>query len=420
MALAEVSEAPADHALTKSVLAVERAINALATPSADPREILHHVLATLPSNSQEFLKTDVTTFLRRAPDAQADFKCSNDFVSYKARQELMRLKDTLLNDNPQPAHPQFCYAVPYAVDPTQPMGSIEIYGYDFDREPLQILLLNTHGFREVTFALEQHTHYHLTLDLGTHGVTLSPDDQAIALAWGHLIRHSIPLIQPTTSLCPSRIEEVSGGKEIAYEPLLTDRHRSFRGTRARIVANAALDYESNVVDATLCVTAVERTKYRGAVSGCGVEYVYTSEPDRLIEWVFGELQARTIHTHRDDGSGKRDGARGGPVAQWIFSGFDGSAPARMEPKVRIRLRRIRVVSTKTDGCVSAIVYSEARRVNALGPGSIRRLASQLKRVDPSILKLRPRFAPPSASLTGLAGTTTPVGRDPLDFHGLPS
>src|SRR5882724_9716897 len=97
MALAEVSEAPADRTLTKSVLAVERAINALATPSADPREILHHVLATLPSNSQEFLKTDVTTFLGRAPDAQADFKCSNDFVSYKARQELMRLKDTLLN-----------------------------------------------------------------------------------------------------------------------------------------------------------------------------------------------------------------------------------------------------------------------------------------------------------------------------------
>jgi len=403
MAVAEVSEAAVDHTLTKSVLALERAINALASPSADHRKILHHILATLPSNSQEFLKNDLTTFLRRAPDAGADFKCSAEFLRYKARQELMRLRDTLLNDNPQPAHPQFCYAVPYALDATRPLGPIEIYGYDFDREPLQMLLMNTYGFRDVTFALKQHTHYHLTLDLRTHGVTLSPDNQSLALAWGHLIRHSIPLIQPTTSLCPSRVEEIPAGKEIAYEPLLIDRHGSFRGAQARIWANAALDYQSNVVDATLCMTAVERSKHRRAVSGCGVEYVYTSEPDRLIEWASGELQARTSYSHSKDGSGTPDGARGGPVAQWIFSGFDGNAAAGTEPQVRIRLRRIRVVSTKTDGCVSAIVYSEARRMNALGPGSIRRLASQLKRVDPSILKLRPRFAPPSASFTGRGG-----------------
>jgi len=397
MTVAEVTEAAADHTLTKSVLVLERATNALASPSADFRQILNNIPATLPRNSQTFLKVDVATFLGRAPDARADFRCSADFLRYKARQELLRLKDTLLNDNPQPAHPQFCYALPYALDPTRPIGPIEIYGYDFDREPLQILLMNTYGFREVTFALTRHTHYHLTLDLGTHGVTLSPDDQAIALAWGHLIRHSIPLIQPTTSLCPSRIEEVSGGKEIAYEPLLTDRHGSFRGTRSRIVANAALDYESNVVDATVCMTAVQRNRDRGALSGCATEYVYTSEPDRQIEWASGELQARTVYTPGGDGSGTKEGAWGGPVAQWIFSGFDGRTPARTEPQVRIRLRKIRVVSTKIDGCVSAIAYSEARRANALGPGPIRKLASQLKRMDRSILKLRPRFAPPSAS-----------------------
>ncbi len=181
MTVAEVTEAAADHTLTKSVLVLERAINALASPSADFRQILNNIPATLPRKSQTFLKVDVASFLGRAPDAGADFRCGADFLRYKARQELLRLKDTLLNDNPQPAHPQFCYALPYALDPTRPIGPIEIYGYDFDREPLQILLMNTYGFREITFALTRHTHYHLTLDLRAHGVTLSPDNQVLAL-----------------------------------------------------------------------------------------------------------------------------------------------------------------------------------------------------------------------------------------------
>src|SRR6266496_4575454 len=391
--LAGVTDAPADHALTDSVVVLERAINALANPSAEYRKTLQDILATLPPGSQEFVKTDINTFLKRAPDEQADFKCGVDFVRYRATKELLRLKDTLLHTNPQPAQPQFCYAVPFVIDPTHPINPIEIYGYDFDQVPLQILLMDNYGFRDVSFAVTKRTHYHVTLDLAKNGIKFSSQNQVLAVTWGHLIQHSIPIIQSSIHLCSSRVEEIPAGKEITYAPLPINENRHFTG-EAKILANAFLDYESNKVDATVCMTAVEQNGDAAGISGCGVEYVYTSEPEREIEWVFGNLEARMADDHDHWPNRVRKGARGGPVGEWILAGFNGTPPAQAEAQVTIRLRKIRIVSTAAEGCVSVITYCEAKRMNALSVATVRRLDSQLKKVDPAILKLRPRFAPP--------------------------
>ncbi len=393
--LAGVTDTPADHTLTDSVVVLERAINTLASPSAEYRKTLQDVIARLPPDSQEFLKTDISTFLKRAPDERADFKCSPDFVRYRATKELLRIKDTLLHTNPQPAQPEFCYAVPFAIDPTRPINPIEIYGYDFDRAPLQILLMDNYGFRDVTFALIKRTHYHVTLDLAKNGIKFSPQNQVLAVTWGHLIQHSIPIIQPTTNLCSSRIEEIPAGKEVSYAPLPIIQNRHFT-EGANILANAFLDYESNKIDATVCMTAVDQNSDGAAVSGCGVEYVYTSESDREIEWVFGDLEARMADRHDHWPKFVQKRPKGGPVAEWILAGFGGTLPAHAEAQVTIRLRKIRIVSTAAEGCLSAIAYSEAKRMNALSAGTVRRLDSQLKKVDPAILKLRPRFAPRSS------------------------
>jgi len=393
--LAGVTDAPADHTLTDSVVVLERAINALASPSTEYRKTLQNALASLPPNSEEFLKTDIRTFMNRAPDARADFKCGADFVRYRARKELLRLKDTLLHTNPQPAQPQFCYAVPFAIDPQRSIHPIEVYGYDFDRVPLQILLMDTYGFRDVTFAISKRTHYHVTLDLAKNGVKFSPQNQVLAVTWGHLIQHSIPVIQSTTPLCSSRVEEVPAGKEITYAPLPINENRHFTGG-ANILANAFLDYESNKIDATVCMTAVEQNSDGAGISGCGVEYVYTSESDREIEWVFGNLEAWMADEDIHWPNRVKQGAQGGLVAEWILAGFGGKSPANAEAQVTIRLRKLRVVSTAPEGCISAITYSEAKRMNALSAATVIRLDSQLKKVDPAILKLRPRFAPRSS------------------------
>jgi hypothetical protein len=388
-------EKPSQHVIADTVLVIDQAIKALTNPSADYRKILEGTLATLPRDSQDFIRADIRNFLDRAPAVGVDFKCDASFVQYTALKELGRLKDTLLNTNPQPARPQFCYAVPIAVDATRPVDALEIYGYDFDQVPLEMFVMNSDGFfKDVSFALIKKTHYHLTLNLGVNGVTFSSDSQMLSVAWGHLVRYSIPLIHPTTPLCGSWLEETPDGKTITYAPLLIDGDGRFPAPGAKVWASATLDYESNKVDATLCVTAADPKGDSTIFSGCGVEYVYTSEPERVIEGVLAGLNSQVTYTHGNQGDDVMEGTRDGPVAQWTFAGLRRQSEDT-ETQVTIRLRKIRVVSTQPDGCVSAIAYLEAKRMNALSPTTTERLDSQLKKIDPEISSLRPRFAPSS-------------------------
>jgi len=390
-------EIPAERASKPTtanlVFLLDDALNAIGNPSADYRSIFQNILVTLPRDSQDFVKAEITSFLQRAPTSGVDFKCGAEFMRYRAQQELWRLKDILLNMNPQPPEPQFCYAVPFAIDLAQPTHAVEVYGYDLDRAPLEIFLVNGDVFQNVSFALINKTHYHLTVDLGKNGVKFSPDSQALSVAWGHLIRYSIPLIQLGTPLCSSSLEEIPAGKTITYAPLLLGGEGRFREPGPRVWSNATLDYESNKVDATVCMTAAEQNSKRATFSGCGVEYVFTSESDRVIEGIFGEIEGYMTYTQGGQADEVKQGVQGGPVREWKFSGFGDSSGARREIQVAVQLNRVRVVSTAMDACVSAIAYSEAKRMNALSAETIRRLDPQLNKVDPEILELRPRFAP---------------------------
>jgi hypothetical protein len=61
--------------------------------------------------------------------------------------------------------------------------------------------------------------------------------------------------------------------------------------------------------------------------------------------------------------------------------------------VAARLNEIRLVSVEGEWCVSPMAYLEAKRTTVLDAATRRSLDPQLKRIDPAILKLRPRFAP---------------------------
>src|SRR5689334_8779404 len=101
-----VSQAPSaapTRALTESVVLLERAASALTAPSADYRAVLRDLVSAWPSGGPAFVPSDLTTFLTRAPTGGVDFACSADFVRDHARREILRLKDTLLEANPQPA-----------------------------------------------------------------------------------------------------------------------------------------------------------------------------------------------------------------------------------------------------------------------------------------------------------------------------
>jgi hypothetical protein len=278
---------------------------------------------------------------------------------------LWRLRETLTGDPPAPAEPAVCYAFPYAVDLTQPVHAVHIYGFDFDAAPLQMVLVRSDGSEDVTAALVQVSHSHLTLNLEEGKIPFSATSRSLALAWGHLIRHSIPLVQPGTRLCSSRIETVAA-RTITYS--LPQGGSLSRGD---VWADALLDYSNNKLEAALCVGAA-RAEGKAIRGGCTVEFLYTTDADRLIDAIVG------------------DGSR--LVREWLLPGRRRGREGS-ESSVTARLNPIAVVSSKDDGCISAIAYLEAKRTAALGPSVRRLLDRQLRSVDPAVRRLRPRFAP---------------------------
>jgi hypothetical protein len=386
---------PREVGVRGTIVVLERGENALASSSADHRQALKTVLDGLPPGAPEFVRSDIMTFLKRMPDKGADFECGPDFMRYRARQELERVKDKLLNTNPQPAEPQFCYAAPFAIDLAQPAESLEIYGYDLDTQPLELFVVNNDGsFEDVSFALSIRTHYHLAVDLGRSRAKFSARSQMVSVAWGHLIRYSVSLIHPSTALCLSQIEEIPAGKTITFSPLLiSGGGRLGRGGNVR--ASARLNYESNKVDATVCMMATDQEPNPTTFGGCGVEYVYTTDPERIIEGVFSGLESRTPQIHLHPGQNIRRERRGGPVSQWVFV-IPGAQPeAGIEPAVTVVLDKIRIASTKVEDCLPAVAYLEARRKRSIAPGTIKRLDMESRALPREILQLRPRLAPPN-------------------------
>ena len=48
-------------------------------------------------------------------------------------------------------------------------------------------------------------------------------------------------------------------------------------------------YSSNKLEATICMAAADPAGGDAVFSGCTVEFLYTTDPDRVIDAAFGEL-----------------------------------------------------------------------------------------------------------------------------------
>jgi hypothetical protein len=269
---------------------------------------------------------------------------------------------------------------------------VDIYGYDFDIVTPQLVLVNSDGFEDVTPALVARSHYHLVLDVGNGAVPFSSKSLSLGLAWGHLIRHSITLMQPTTPLCSSRVETVPAGRTISYSPPVSGK-RLFARPGTKVWADAILDYEDNGLQATICVTAADQVGDDRLFGGCTIHFLYTTDPDRVIEGILGPSSSRVFSVEGNLPTDLKSVRRSGPVSQWTFAGFQPSRIENDETSVTARLNEVRVVTSERDGCISPMTYLEAKRTSVPGPATRRSLDPQLEKIDPTILKVRPRFAP---------------------------
>ena len=371
----------ANDPLARTILMVDRGIDALIDPTADFRAVLHDLTRRL-RPADTLVGAAINRFLDRVPTAGADFQCGADFVRLRARRELIRLEATLLSTATEPTEPQVCYAAPFAIDQTRPPSTLEIYGFDFDLVPLQMVLVTREGYRDVSTALTLRTHSHLTVQLGDRGVRLPANPQSLGLAWGNLIHHSVPIVTGGTPLCSCEIEEIPAGRTVEYAPSLVPGGRQPAAPATMGWASALVDYQSNELSATVCLAIPNSSGDRAVRSGCVRTFILTIAPERTIEWVFGRTAGRASYPA---GSGPGD-----LLHRWTFAGFGADSA---EPRVIVELGRIRLVSTGGEGCISPIAYLEARRNGAMSAVTMRALDRQLSNVDREILAIRPRFAP---------------------------
>ena len=138
------------------------------------------------------------------------------------------------------------------------------------------------------------------------------------------------------------------------------------GTAVR--ADATVDYSSNKLEATVCMAAANPSG-EPVFNRCSVEFLHTTDPDWIIEALFGAPNRQVEAVQRTDPGG--------------------------DLSVTVRLDAITFVSVEDDSCVSPLAYMEARRTRALAPSTRRSLDPRLETIDPALSKLRPRFALPS-------------------------
>src|SRR3954453_16075622 len=184
---------------------LDQAISALNSQSANWQDILNKAITDLPKEASDLIRGDLTNLLQRTVAAAgSEGRCDADFFRNRVQQTLVAIKAKLLNQQAPPLPPQFCSAVPSAVDMSLPADSrnkIDFFGYDFDKAAQHVFLVNGSQRQDVTQFLQQSTHYQMTLNLGGNGVPLDKNSQILVLSWNNQDISSIPVIQPSPKIC---------------------------------------------------------------------------------------------------------------------------------------------------------------------------------------------------------------------------
>lgn len=357
---------------TQTVLTLDDAIQALDRPSANTRSILERVSDKLASQGRDALRHDVLNFLARMPPERDEFPCGTDFLRSRASRELYRLIDQLLAGTPPPVEPAVCFSVPAMVEAAgddRRNGTLEVYGYDFDRVAPELVLIHNGSFADVSAALTPRSHFHLTVRTGRDAVKLSGDSETLGLAWGNVLHYTIPIVQETTALCEVKTENIAAGKVVRFSPPRIGAVVAQIREKRKVRANVVLETVVNALEVRLCAT-IEEGRAPPVFSGCGSEQIFTSGSDRQIDRIVGSTES-AFSSERVGRSASIQGDSSGPVAAWELS-ETGSMP-----EVAVTLNELRVVSVPADRCISPFKYNEAKQRNQLSQDTVRRLDAQL-------------------------------------------
>lgn len=372
---------------TRTINAIDEAIANLSVESANWREIMEQALEDLPDDVQSTIRNEISDLLNRGVAAfGAEVRCETDFFRNRMIQGLQNIKAKLLGQDPPPLEPQLCNVIPLAIDmdlPPNRRNKIEFYGYDFDRTNISVLLENTTGTVNVSNSLDRPTHYHMTLNLGGSGISLTPNSRRLILRWNNREISSIGIIQQSPDICRSRTVNRQPNP-ISYTPPHTRGDREFDGNGPNIYCRVRLIRHRTRVDAEIFFRARETESDWTTATGTRTTTIYTADTGWEITNIVGATES--TYSYIDNDHALDSFAGSGPVSTYTFMGDGRGDDAGVHTRVQVAFNQLRFELKETGDCISERAISNAAQNNLI---SSERLDA-IKKAQPNLrLDLQP-------------------------------
>ena len=344
---------------TQTLNALDDAISALQSQSADWQQVLKDTVSKLTKDAQSTLRTEISDLMSRTvAQGGVELRCDADFVRERIREELIRLKAKFMGQ-PQPVvDPAFCQVVPLAVDKElvpDRVKQVEFYGYNFDQAGgLGVFLEGAGGQRtNVTSQLDKPTTYAMTLKFGANGVQLDNNSARLVLEWGGKQVSSVAIIQPATPVCVSKIQTVTSGKIGPFvPPKIGVGDADFDGNGPNVSSDVSLIMLPQVLSARVHMHAKETKSDWTEAEGWQTYQLYTPDPGWKIEQIVGKIA--TSHHYVDGTVDQGDSFNMGTgelVRRFDYVGDTGGNEAGTKTGVTVTFNDIHLVLTQTTNCV---------------------------------------------------------------------
>jgi hypothetical protein len=344
---------------------INNAIDGITRNSADWMTILQDTRDKLTDSAQSTVRNEITNSLQRAEAAAGtEIKCIIDFIGSRVREDLLHIKEAILNEPVDPPIPALCSVVPSVIDlsldPTR-RNLITMNGYNFDTKPaIQAFLVPQNGASatDVTKYLFRTTHYEMTLNLGSNGIPVSGSSKEIDIDWQNQMLSAIPIIQSNPQ-CRVQTMTVSLGSHRFIPMNLVQGDRDFYGHGPHIDVLVSPGYVGSggtITNATVLISVIFQE-----IGGDGTKVVGFDHLDNVVSipsgWALKSISdlgdAHVIFDHDPSMSEERYPVGIGWVSDMLFGGFNGGTAAGGTAYVTVNFRPVTATLVQTQNCQGA-------------------------------------------------------------------
>jgi len=371
----------ASSIVEQTATALNDAIAALQSESADWQQVLKDLEKKLTADAQATIRNEIDQLVSRTvAHAGVEFRCDADFIRHRVREDLVAIKARLLGALVPPKRPALCQVVPETIDASivpQQLKFLGFYGYNFDfADRLRARILNADASAiDVTGKLDRPTPYAMTLAFGGSGVQLDARNQRVVLEWNDLQVSSVAIIQPQAAppaVCASKVVPVfarEADRDIGwFIPPRVHGDAEFAGHGPDVRASVTLTVTPTLLLARVYMDAKEIAGDTEA-EGWHDFSLLRAESGWRIDRVEG---ATNSSVHYVDSNTDPDFRKMGPadlIERYEFIGDTSGDEAGTRTGVMLHFNQVFVTESQITNCVSSTAFRAALLAGFISPAT---------------------------------------------------